>query len=57
MCRFERQAGRVFVRDVGHGGGCVRHSDLLRARERPAHGLHAGHETLGRLDALGCRAG
>ena len=42
----------VFLRDVGDGGGCLRHRHQLRAGERPAHGLHPGHQARGCLHAL-----
>ena len=41
----------VFVRDVGHGRGRLRHRHRLRAGQRPARRLHPGHQAGRRLDA------
>ena len=47
----------VFLRDVATVRGRLRHRHRLRAGQRPAHGLHPGHQAGGRLDPLGGQAG
>ena len=46
-----RRARRCSMRDVGIGQRQHRHSDGLRAGQRPARRLHPGHQAAGRVDA------
>ena len=45
------RAPTVYLRDVGHDRGQHRHPHRLRAGQRPAGGLHPGHQAGRRLDA------